>query len=183
MPLTDSSPTPSASRASRTFYLQARERDRQVTVVLEKVQVALMAERLVELLDAIRERGVELPPIDSGDDDTAPLDEPIHGGLPGRHHRHGLGRRARPGDDRDPVHRRGRRGPARGRGRRSRRARPRARLPRRAGRLRLHPSRGQSGGRRPTAMSHLRRAARPAGPPLSRDATGTCTERRRRSRA
>jgi uncharacterized repeat protein (TIGR03847 family) len=62
---------------SRTFYLQACEHDRRVTVVLEKVQVALMAERLVDLLEAIRERGVELPPVESGDDDTAPLDEPI----------------------------------------------------------------------------------------------------------
>jgi len=61
----------------RTFYLQAREGDRHVTVALEKVQVALMAQRLVELLDAIRERGVELPPVDSGADDPEPLDEPI----------------------------------------------------------------------------------------------------------
>jgi uncharacterized repeat protein (TIGR03847 family) len=62
---------------SRTFYLQACEQERRVTVVLEKVQVALMAERLVDLLEAIRERGVELPPAESGNDDDAPLDEPI----------------------------------------------------------------------------------------------------------
>ncbi|HEY8168742.1 MAG TPA: DUF3090 family protein [Candidatus Limnocylindrales bacterium] len=61
----------------RTFYLQAREGGRRVTVALEKVQVALLAQRLVDLLDAIRDRGIELPSTESGEDDVGPLDEPL----------------------------------------------------------------------------------------------------------
>jgi uncharacterized repeat protein (TIGR03847 family) len=42
---------------SRAFYLQARDGDRIVSVILEKVQVTLLAERLTLLLAEVRERG------------------------------------------------------------------------------------------------------------------------------
>lgn len=45
----------------RTFYLQARRRTTVVSVALEKVQVAVLAERLAALLDAIREAGRDVP--------------------------------------------------------------------------------------------------------------------------
>jgi uncharacterized repeat protein (TIGR03847 family) len=44
----------------RTFYLRARRGGRTVTVALEKVQVALLAERIVALLDEVRRRGIEV---------------------------------------------------------------------------------------------------------------------------
>jgi uncharacterized repeat protein (TIGR03847 family) len=63
---------------SRTFYLQARDGDRRVSVVLEKVQVALLAERLGELLAEVRQRGAGVPAEPAADDiDSAPLEEPI----------------------------------------------------------------------------------------------------------
>jgi uncharacterized repeat protein (TIGR03847 family) len=63
---------------SRTFYLQAREGSTTVSVLLEKVQVAVLAERLAALLDEVRSRGADIPaepPADSQDD--APLEEPV----------------------------------------------------------------------------------------------------------
>ncbi len=45
----------------RTFYLQARRRATIVSVALEKVQVAVLAERLGALLDAVRDAGREVP--------------------------------------------------------------------------------------------------------------------------
>jgi uncharacterized repeat protein (TIGR03847 family) len=42
----------------RTFFLQAREGTRVVSVVLEKVQVAVLAERLGALLDELDLRGI-----------------------------------------------------------------------------------------------------------------------------
>jgi uncharacterized repeat protein (TIGR03847 family) len=63
---------------NRTFYLQARDGDRRVSVVLEKVQVALLAERLGELLAELRQRGAGVPAEPAADDiDSAPLEEPI----------------------------------------------------------------------------------------------------------
>lgn len=44
----------------RTFYLRARAGGRTVTVSLEKVQVALLAERIVALLNEVRRRGIEV---------------------------------------------------------------------------------------------------------------------------
>jgi uncharacterized repeat protein (TIGR03847 family) len=61
---------------SRTFFLQAREGERVVSVVLEKVQVAVLADRLNQLLDELERRGItepEPPP----PSDAEPLDEPI----------------------------------------------------------------------------------------------------------
>ena len=42
----------------RTFFLQARDGPRVVSVVLEKVQVAVLADRLGELLAELERRGV-----------------------------------------------------------------------------------------------------------------------------
>jgi uncharacterized repeat protein (TIGR03847 family) len=64
---------------NRTFFLQAREGDRIVSVVLEKVQVSVLAEHLTQLLAEARARGTELPAEPApGDIDTAPLDDPAH---------------------------------------------------------------------------------------------------------
>src|SRR4029079_4144298 len=61
----------------RTFFLQARGGGRLVTVALEKVQVALLAEKLDELLvEANRRFGVDLPPIDPSADNE-PLETPL----------------------------------------------------------------------------------------------------------
>lgn len=64
---------------SRAFYLQARDGDRIVSVLLEKAQVSLLAERLTMLLAEVRERGANVPGEPAPDDiDTAPLDEPLN---------------------------------------------------------------------------------------------------------
>ncbi|GAA3823505.1 DUF3090 family protein [Nocardioides panacisoli] len=66
---------------ARTFFLQAREGARLVTVALEKQQVAALAERVDELLDEVMNdaetRGLvpAVAPLDLEDDD--PLDVPI----------------------------------------------------------------------------------------------------------
>jgi uncharacterized repeat protein (TIGR03847 family) len=61
---------------NRTFFLQARDRGRLVSVVLEKVQVAVLADRLNELLDELEQRGItQIEPPPTGD--VEPLDEPI----------------------------------------------------------------------------------------------------------
>jgi uncharacterized repeat protein (TIGR03847 family) len=73
----------------RTFFLQAREGGRVVSVVLEKVQVAVLAERLGALLDELDLRGIapESKPDAAGTDvpidepaavDETPLDEPLN---------------------------------------------------------------------------------------------------------
>ena len=63
----------------RTFYLQASGSGRTVSVALEKVQVQVLAERLEELLEEVRRRGVgEVPAVAPGElEDTAPLDAPV----------------------------------------------------------------------------------------------------------
>jgi uncharacterized repeat protein (TIGR03847 family) len=62
---------------SRTFFLQAREGERLVSVVLEKAQVAVLADRLALLLDELNRRGLA----DTGgaveQQDAEPLDEPL----------------------------------------------------------------------------------------------------------
>jgi uncharacterized repeat protein (TIGR03847 family) len=61
----------------RTFFLQARGGGRLVTVALEKVQMALLAEKLDELLlEAHRRFGVELPNT-GGPADNEPLETPL----------------------------------------------------------------------------------------------------------
>jgi uncharacterized repeat protein (TIGR03847 family) len=63
----------------RTFYLQATGGGRTVSVALEKVQVQVLAERLGELLEEVRRRGVgEVPLVAPRElEDTAPLDAPV----------------------------------------------------------------------------------------------------------
>jgi uncharacterized repeat protein (TIGR03847 family) len=48
----------------RTFFLQARKATQVVSVVLEKVQVQVLAERLDQLLDELEESGVTPPVLD-----------------------------------------------------------------------------------------------------------------------
>jgi uncharacterized repeat protein (TIGR03847 family) len=60
----------------RTFFLQARDGGRVTSVVLEKVQVAVLADRLNQLLDELERRGVtEAAP--EPIPDAEPLDEPV----------------------------------------------------------------------------------------------------------
>ncbi|MCP2167565.1 DUF3090 domain-containing protein [Goodfellowiella coeruleoviolacea] len=63
----------------RSFYLQATEEARTVSVLLEKQQVAVLAERIGSLLDEVRRRfGAEVP--DQAPDDlvdTEPLQLPL----------------------------------------------------------------------------------------------------------
>jgi uncharacterized repeat protein (TIGR03847 family) len=63
----------------RTFYLQASGGGRVVSVALEKVQVAVLAERLEELLEEVRRRGAGDVPVAAPKEleDTAPLDAPV----------------------------------------------------------------------------------------------------------
>jgi uncharacterized repeat protein (TIGR03847 family) len=62
----------------RVFYLQARGGGRLVSVALEKVQVALLAEKLDELLgEAHRRFGVVLPEADGDHPDNEPLEVPV----------------------------------------------------------------------------------------------------------
>jgi uncharacterized repeat protein (TIGR03847 family) len=73
----------------RSFYLQASENVRQVSVALEKQQVAVLAERVGSLLDEVaRQFGAEVP--DAAPDDlvdteplTVPLDEEFRVGTMG----------------------------------------------------------------------------------------------------
>jgi uncharacterized repeat protein (TIGR03847 family) len=64
----------------RTFFLQARDGPRVVSVVMEKVQVAVLAERLGQLLAELERRGVAQAALADAahPDDSAPLDEPIN---------------------------------------------------------------------------------------------------------
>ena len=59
----------------RTFFLQASKGQQVVTVGLEKVQVAALAERLAALLLSLKERGVEVDW--SREPDALPLSEPL----------------------------------------------------------------------------------------------------------
>ena len=67
----------------RTFFLQARDGGRLVSVALEKVQVAVLAQRLGDLLEELDRRGVaEAASVDgdgaaTAEADTGPLDEPL----------------------------------------------------------------------------------------------------------
>jgi len=60
----------------RTFYLQAAQGRRVCTVALEKAQVAVLAERLSQLLAEVERRGVELPD-GTATTVTTGLDEPV----------------------------------------------------------------------------------------------------------
>jgi uncharacterized repeat protein (TIGR03847 family) len=59
----------------RTFYLQAVDETKVVSVQLEKEQVAVLAERLSALLDEVARRlGVDVP---AGSEDAEPLRTPV----------------------------------------------------------------------------------------------------------
>ncbi len=58
----------------RTFYLQARQGRSVVSLALEKVQVAALAGRLSQLLNAVEDRVPDESPTSR---DDAPLEEPI----------------------------------------------------------------------------------------------------------
>lgn len=63
---------------ARTFFLQAVQGQRVVSVALEKVQVAVLAERMGAILAELERRGVtELPESAPAGDDERPLDEPL----------------------------------------------------------------------------------------------------------
>jgi uncharacterized repeat protein (TIGR03847 family) len=62
----------------RTFYLQAVHDDRVVSVMLEKQQVAVLAERIAALLLEINRRfGTPLPPETGEVEDLSPLVTPV----------------------------------------------------------------------------------------------------------
>ncbi|HVS69493.1 MAG TPA: DUF3090 domain-containing protein [Mycobacteriales bacterium] len=65
----------------RTFYLQASGNGRLISVVLEKLQVSALAERLDELLDEVRRRQGSDSPVPAVAppqlEDVAPLDAPV----------------------------------------------------------------------------------------------------------
>jgi uncharacterized repeat protein (TIGR03847 family) len=64
---------------NRTFFLQAREGSRVVSVALEKVQVAALAQRLVEMLEELDRRGIEdAAEVEGEVGDTEALDEPLN---------------------------------------------------------------------------------------------------------
>ena len=62
---------------NRTFFLQARRGGQIVSVVLEKVQVAVLAVRLGVLLDELEARGIDQPS-EAVMADSSPFDEPIN---------------------------------------------------------------------------------------------------------
>jgi len=61
----------------RTFFLQAREGARVVSVTLEKTQVAVLAERLGSLLFELDRRGIISSTEEENGVDSSPLDEPL----------------------------------------------------------------------------------------------------------
>ena len=66
---------------NRAFFLQARDGRRVVSVGLEKAQVAVLADRLGELLSELERRGVETAgevAAAAAAEDTGPLDEPLN---------------------------------------------------------------------------------------------------------
>jgi uncharacterized repeat protein (TIGR03847 family) len=62
---------------SRTFFIQARDGNRVVSIVLEKVQVAVLADRLGKLLDELERRGIAEAASAEPQPDSGPLDEPL----------------------------------------------------------------------------------------------------------
>jgi uncharacterized repeat protein (TIGR03847 family) len=64
---------------NRAFYLQVRDGNRIVSVLIEKVQVELLANRLYQLLVEVRARGASVPQEPAAEDvDTDALDEPLN---------------------------------------------------------------------------------------------------------
>ncbi len=63
---------------NRSFFLQARDGRRVVSVALEKAQVAVLAERLGKLLVELDRRGIVEDPPSAINPDERPLDEPLN---------------------------------------------------------------------------------------------------------
>jgi uncharacterized repeat protein (TIGR03847 family) len=63
---------------NRTFFLQATGGGRVISVVLEKSQVAVLAERLGQLLVELDRRGIAEDPPTGIEPDDRPLDEPLN---------------------------------------------------------------------------------------------------------
>ena len=63
---------------NRAFFLQARDGRRVVSVGLEKAQVAVLAERLGQLLVELDKRGIVADPATPIEPDQRPLDEPLN---------------------------------------------------------------------------------------------------------
>lgn len=65
---------------SRTFFLQARSGDRIASVMLDKIQLSVLAERVDALLDEVLRRGeATVPTLAAGDaEDNDPLELPVH---------------------------------------------------------------------------------------------------------
>jgi len=63
---------------SRSFFLQARDGGRVVSVGLEKAQVAVLADRLGKLLVELDRRGIVEDPPEPIEPDENPLDEPLN---------------------------------------------------------------------------------------------------------
>lgn len=62
----------------RTFFLQVTDDGDPVSVMCEKEQASMLAEKVVELLDQVRRSGVPLPEEpDEAEVDTQPLGQPI----------------------------------------------------------------------------------------------------------
>lgn len=62
----------------RAFYLQAVDESKVISVLLEKEQVAVLAERLSALLDEVARRfGAEVPAASDVPGDTEPLSTPV----------------------------------------------------------------------------------------------------------
>src|SRR5512146_3322739 len=62
----------------RSFFLQAREGRRVVSVALEQAQVAVLADRLGKLLVEREKRGIVHEPAAPIEPDERPLDAPLH---------------------------------------------------------------------------------------------------------
>lgn len=62
----------------RTFFLQVRDFGDPVSLLCEKEQASVLAEKVTELLDQVRRLGIDVPH-DADEElvDTAPLDQPI----------------------------------------------------------------------------------------------------------
>ncbi len=105
----------------RAFFLQAREGVRLTTVALEKAQVAALAQRADEILDAVLRRGdTEVPALAPAElADQAPLEAPIAPEFQVGTLAPGVGRRRQPAGDRGAGDRSGARRRGRGRGSRS----------------------------------------------------------------
>ena len=63
---------------NRTFFLQARDAGRVVSVILEKAQVAVLAERLGRLLVELDKHGIVEDAAAAVEPDDQPLDEPLN---------------------------------------------------------------------------------------------------------